>query len=154
MKDPVTAYRISLLHPKVIQQFTDFVNELEAVTGLTFRVVQGLRTFAEQTAIYNQGRTTPGKIVTYSPAGASFHNYGVSCDICPFKLNSTTELDWGFNFHTIRDMAIANGLQPGIDFPHPDSDHFENKFGLGWRDMLHKYTIKDFIPGTQFIQIP
>lgn len=153
MKDQVTIDRVNALHPKIITQFTDFINEVESTTGRTWRMVQGGRTFAEQTAIYNQGRTTPGKIITYSPAGTSYHNYWLAGDIAPFVLNSLTQLDWSFDYAKIRDLAIAHGLQCGMDFPHPDYDHFEDKKGLNWRDMLHLYTIGKFIPGTHFIDI-
>lgn len=154
MKDKITIQRVSALHPAIVDQFTAFIDDIENSTGRVWRMVQGGRTFAEQTAIYNQGRTTPGNIVTYSPAGASYHNYWLAGDVCPFVLNSTTKLDWSFNFKKIRDSAIAHGLQCGMDFPHPDMDHFEDKKGLNWRDMLHKYTVGDFILNTHFINIP
>lgn len=154
MKDPVTVTRVSALHPQIIAQFMDFINDIETLTGRVFRMVQGGRTFAEQDTLYEQGRTKPGKIVTYSPGGTSYHNYWLAGDICPFVLNSKTQLDWSFDFKKIRDAALAHGLQCGMDFKHPDEDHFEDKKGLNWRDMLHKYTIGDFIPGTQFINIP
>ena len=75
-------------------------------------------------------------------------------DCIPFMGNSTTQLDWGFDLKKVRDIAIANRLQCGMDFPHPDSDHFEDKKGLNWRDMLHLYTTGQFIPGTHFIKLP
>jgi peptidoglycan L-alanyl-D-glutamate endopeptidase CwlK len=153
MKDQKSIERIYLLHPHFRDQATAFIDTIEPMMGRTFRIVQGMRTFAEQTAIYNQGRTTPGKIVTYSPAGTSYHNFGLAIDICPFVLNSTTQLDWSFDFKKIRDAAISNGLQCGMDFPHPDYDHFENKYGYNWRDLLHKYNAKDFILGTEFVNI-
>lgn len=150
MKDPVTAARIKLLHPKIRQQSADFVEAFEKATGLTLRITQGLRTFAEQQAIYNQGRTTPGKIVTWSPAGSSYHNYGLAIDTVP--MHGETML-WGYDFSKL--VPFAKGFEWGGDFPpgKKDMDHFENRFGLNWRDMLHKYFMKDFIPGTQFINI-
>jgi peptidoglycan L-alanyl-D-glutamate endopeptidase CwlK len=36
-----------------------------------------------QNALYAQGRTTPGKIVTNAKGGQSFHNYGVAFDFVP-----------------------------------------------------------------------
>ena len=157
MKDLITVDRVALLHPKFIPMITAFIDRIEARTGLTFRVVQGLRTFAEQDAIYQQGRTKPGPIVTYSPAGTSYHNYGISVDLVPFfpPVNpmNQTGLNWKYTFGAIKADALALGLQCGMDFPHPDYDHFENKFGYNWRDLLHKHTVKDFIPGTTFVNI-
>jgi peptidoglycan LD-endopeptidase CwlK len=154
MKDPVTVTRVNALHPLIITQFTGFIDDIEALTGRIWRMVQGGRSFAEQDALYAQGRAKPGRIVTYSPGGTSYHNYWLAGDMAPFVLNSLTQLDWSFDYKKIRDVAIAHGLQCGMDFLHPDEDHFEDKKGLNWRDMLHKYTIKDFIPGTTFINIP
>lgn len=156
MKDQVSIPRVALLHPKFRQQATDFINDLEAKTGRVWRVAEGYRTFQEQADIYAQGRTKPGKVVTYSPPGTSYHNWGLAVDIAPIIFDANgkpKDLDWNFNFKTIRPIALAHGLQCGMDFPHPDMDHFENKFGMNWRDMLHKYTVKDFIAGTTYINI-
>lgn len=152
MKDATTIHRVELLHPKVRDSFTNFITEAEDGLGIIILMVQGFRTFAAQTAIYNQGRTTPGEIVTYSPAGASYHNYGLAADCCPY-LAGSKKLDWKYDFIKLKPFAVKNGLTCGIDFPHKDSDHFENKFGYNWRGLLHKYQMKDFIPGTQFVNI-
>lgn len=155
MRDPISVQRVALLHPKFIPQITAFIDDIENMTGRVFMTVQGLRTFAEQTGIFNQGRTTPGKIVTYSKAGQSYHNYGLAVDICPFAVGGTKGgLDWNYNFSIIRNIAVKHGLQCGMDFKHPDYDHFENKFGLNWKQMEEKYNAKDFIHGTMFINIP
>ena len=155
MKDQVSIARILLLHPKVRDQFTNFIDTIETQTGLTFRIVQGFRSFADQQAIYDQGRTTPGKIVTWAKAGQSYHCYGMAADIVPFRIGSDTELDWGYNFQTIRQTAIDNGLTCGMDWPKPktDLDHFQNSFGYTWQELLDKYNAHEFILGTQFLDI-
>lgn len=152
MKDQVTIARVGQLHPKFRQSAQAFIEDAENTLNIKIRVVQGLRTFAEQDAIYAQGRTTEGKIVTYSPAGASYHNYGLAFDQVPFKIDGVN-LDWGFDFNKFKPVADKYGLTMGLFFPHPDSDHFENKYGYNWRDLLHKYHMKDFIPGTQYVNI-
>lgn len=150
MRDPVTIIRVGLLHPKFIPIITPFINDVETLTWYQWRVVQGFRSFPQQAALYAQGRTTPGPIVTYSPAGTSYHNYGLAVDIAPIIKGV---IDWKFDYSQLRDLAKKYNLEMGLDFPHPDYDHFEHKFGSSWRDFLHKYTVKDFIPGTQFINI-
>lgn len=40
----------------------------------------GLRTNAQQQALYDQGRSTPGNIVTNAKPGTSYHNYGLAID--------------------------------------------------------------------------
>jgi len=46
-------------------------------------VTSTYRDFESQTALYAQGRTTPGKVVTNAPAGSSFHNYKCAVDVVP-----------------------------------------------------------------------
>ena len=48
---------------------------------LTLKGISGSRTAAEQDALYAQGRTAPGKIVTNARAGQSNHNYGLALDL-------------------------------------------------------------------------
>lgn len=51
--------------------------------GLDPLITSTLRTEAEQTALYAQGRTVPGKIVTNAKAGQSAHNHGLALDFVP-----------------------------------------------------------------------
>ena len=82
--DTPTKNRIAKLHPSVRNEVTTIIQECDiALTGRAkVRVTQGLRTFAEQDALYQQGRTTAGKKVTNAKAGQSVHNYGFAVDIC------------------------------------------------------------------------
>ena len=48
-----------------------------AKIDMSFGVFMGLRTFAQQNALYAQGRITPGKIVTKAKGGQSWHNFGL-----------------------------------------------------------------------------
>ena len=155
MNNQISIGRVAHLHPKFIPEITSFIDDIEAATGRTFMVVQGLRNFAQQDIIYNEGRTTPGKIISNAKAGQSYHNYGLAVDICPFMVGSTTELDWNFDFKTIRQTALDHGLECGMDWPEPetDLDHFENRFSFTWEQLLAKYETRDFIEGTQFVNI-
>lgn len=49
--------------------------------GRGFKVVSALRSCAEQNAIYAQGRTTPGPIVTNAKGCMSWHVHGRAVDI-------------------------------------------------------------------------
>lgn len=150
MKDIVTQSRILQLHPKFIPDVTNFINDIEDTMYLKIRVVQGFRTFAEQDAIYAQGRTTPGKIVTNSPAGASWHCYGLAVDVCPFTIDGMS-LDWKYDFKKFVPISLKYGLTWGGGWN--DFDHFEQKRSYGWRDLLHLYNTQQFIPGTHFVNI-
>lgn len=152
MRDAHSIPLIALLHPKVRASFQAFIEASEEKYNITIRIVQGLRTFAEQDAIYQQGRTTPGKIVSNAPAGSSYHNYGLAVDIVP--LNGHT-MDWDYDFGKWAPIAAQYKITWGGNFPgtFKDYDHFENKCGLNWRDLLKKRQAKDFIPGTEYVNI-
>lgn len=45
-----------------------------------YKIISGHRTYAEQTKLYNKGRTTSGDIVTKARAGYSNHNFGIAVD--------------------------------------------------------------------------
>ncbi|TXH46099.1 MAG: peptidase M15 [Desulfurellales bacterium] len=51
--------------------------------GLDILVTCTMRTWQEQAALYAQGRTTPGRIVTYARPGESAHNHGLALDFVP-----------------------------------------------------------------------
>ena len=55
-----------------------------AAHGLTVKITSGNRTYAEQDALYEQGRTKPGSVVTNAPGGFSNHNFGLAWDITLF----------------------------------------------------------------------
>jgi peptidoglycan L-alanyl-D-glutamate endopeptidase CwlK len=75
--------RLDKVHPTLAAAITTLLGAL-AQNGLQIEVVQGLRTFAEQDALFAQGRTKPGPIVTRARGGQSNHNYGLAVDVVPF----------------------------------------------------------------------
>jgi peptidoglycan L-alanyl-D-glutamate endopeptidase CwlK len=84
------------------------------------KIISGFRSYAEQDALYAQGRTAPGKIVTNSKAGYSNHNFGIAFDVGVFEgssyladspkykavgvLGMDLGLEWGGNWKTIVDQ--------------------------------------------------
>ena len=52
--------------------------------GINVKVICGTRTYAEQAALYAQGRTKPGSKVTNAQPGHSWHNFGVAWDFVVF----------------------------------------------------------------------
>lgn len=81
--DQISIQRIAKLHPKLRAEALVILQEIEAaLTGRAHvRFSFTLRTDAEQNALYAQGRTKPGQIVTNAKAGQSLHNYGLAVDI-------------------------------------------------------------------------
>ena len=78
--------RISQLMSDLQQKANQFIADC-AEEGVNVLITQGLRTWAEQDALYAQGRTKPGKIVTNAKGGQSYHNFGLAFDICPIDAN-------------------------------------------------------------------
>ena len=100
-----------------------------AASGTFLLVVSGLRTAAEQDALYAQGRSAPGHIVTNARAGYSMHNYGLAVDIVPYLSGSSGQLNWRANTAQFRAMVAALEAQDliwgGSWKSLPDDDHFQ-----------------------------
>lgn len=56
-----------------------------ATNGIDVLTTSTRRDNESQDALYAQGRTKPGKIVTNVKGGGSMHNYGVAFDIVPTR---------------------------------------------------------------------
>lgn len=149
IKDAPTHNRIVQLHPKIQQFVINAILDVEA-KGVGIRIAQGLRTFAEQDALYAQGRTAPGKVVTYAKGGQSYHNYGVAIDfVLEHKdgsvswsmtedMNGDSISDW----NEVVQCFLAEGFTWGGSWPYPkkDTPHFEMTFGLSFQQMLNLKT--------------
>lgn len=90
--------------------------------GYTLIVTQGFRSIAEQNALYAQGRTKPGKIVTNARGGQSNHNHGEAVD---FAFVIDGEITWDVSvYQNVGVWARTVGLKWGgdwkrfKDFPH------------------------------------
>lgn len=71
------------LHP-VFRERLVMLAEALARRGMQAMITDGLRTVAEQDALFAQGRTKPGAKVTNARGGQSNHNYGLAVDMYPF----------------------------------------------------------------------
>ena len=78
----INSRSLSDLHPKVAALCSEFINKCKE-KGIDVIITSTYRDAASQNALYAQGRTTPGKIVTNAKAGQSFHNWRVAFDFCP-----------------------------------------------------------------------
>lgn len=56
-----------------------------AAVGIDLLVTSTYRDAESQSALYAQGRTKPGKIVTNARAGESYHNFQVAYDVVPIR---------------------------------------------------------------------
>lgn len=111
------------LRPRVFRTANTLI-EIMDIIGQPIRITEGLRTMERQTELYNQGRTTSGKIVTNAKAGESFHNYGVAFDVV------FTKAGYNGDWETLGKIGKALGLEWGGDFKGlVDKPHFEMKLG-------------------------
>ncbi|CAM2950401.1 M15 family metallopeptidase [Paenibacillus sediminis] len=134
-----SASKLAGLHPVVLSA-TQRLIERTYARGIPIVITQGLRTIAEQDALYAQGRTKPGAIVTNARGGESFHNFGVAVDFALLLPDGRTlswdtlrdgNLDLLPDWSEVVDEAKALGFAWGGDWrSFKDLPHFEMTFGL------------------------
>lgn len=78
----ISSRKLSDLHPKVAVKCQAFIDAC-ASAGIDVIITSTFRDAEAQDALYAQGRTTPGSIVTNAKGGESFHNYQVAFDFVP-----------------------------------------------------------------------
>lgn len=117
--DPRSEKVIATLLPEV-QPMARALVQKAALSGIRIKVISGFRTYAEQDALYAQGRTAPGSVVTKARGGYSNHNFGIAFDVGVFEGNTYLDdspkykavgvlgtdlgLEWGGNWKTIVDQ--------------------------------------------------
>jgi peptidoglycan L-alanyl-D-glutamate endopeptidase CwlK len=147
--DKSTLDRIAKLHPKVREEMKTIIDECNQVLSgrSQVRVAQGLRTFAEQDALYNQRPK-----VTNARGGQSIHNYGMAVDIVLIIDGKTaswdTHKDWDNDGVADWDECVKIFAKHGWswggswssfkDMPHFDKIGFNN-----WRVLINKPKDKD-----------
>jgi peptidoglycan L-alanyl-D-glutamate endopeptidase CwlK len=104
--------------------------------GLDARAISGTRTYPEQAALFEQGRTTPGKIVTYARAGQSNHCFGIAVDVGIFAGGRYLNGDQPGDLEPYRKAgelaAGIDGLEWGGLWPGKKEDlpHYQAATGL------------------------
>jgi len=90
--DARSAKVLKTLLPDVQDTFKELLlagKRSAARNGWDYRLISGHRTYAEQNAIYAQGRSKPGKKVTNVRGGYSRHNFGIAGDFGVFATKNT-----------------------------------------------------------------
>ena len=139
--DERTEKNLASLDPKAQPAFRRFIaaaREEAAKHGCQYIGIAGNRTYAEQNALYAQGRTAPGPKVTNAKGGESNHNFGIAMDFGVFR--AKRYLDGGnpddsklaADIHKAAAVhAKANGIEWGGDWKSfKDFPHFEVHTGL------------------------
>ena len=120
--DRVSEQRLRTLDPRIIFSVRKFINDAED-EGIYLRITSAYRTNEEQAALYAQGRTKPGKKVTWVKPGQSLHNHRLAVDVVEMRDRQPV---WeNPNWERIGQLGEAVGLQWGgrwrperLDRPH------------------------------------
>lgn len=142
--DVPTLDKINKLHPSVRKEVINIIMECNSrlTSRSQVRISQGLRTFAEQDALYKQRPK-----VTNAKGGQSVHNYGFAVDIVLIIDGKTaswnTHKDWDEDGISDWDECVKVFAKYGWswggswnnfkDFPHFDKIGFNN-----WRILQTK----------------
>lgn len=121
------------IHPDLVK----VMNEAIKNSPIDFIITDGIRSTEEQRKLYNQGRTTPGKIVTNADGVNNKSNhqvksdgYGYAVDLYPFY-NGSAQLNDAKSLKVIADHIKSVAKQLGItiqwggDWKFKDYPHFE-----------------------------
>jgi peptidoglycan L-alanyl-D-glutamate endopeptidase CwlK len=137
--DSISEQRLAKVYPVLAHKIQQLAAHLED-EGTLIRVTQGLRTVEEQDALFAQGRTAPGKIVTNCEGGHSYHNYGLAVDCVPSLPGDSYIPDWNAQHPTWKRMEELGGelgLTVGALWrSFPDAPHFQlsGRFPIGAPD--------------------
>jgi peptidoglycan LD-endopeptidase CwlK len=118
--DSVSEARLAEVHPELSRR----IHQLADMVSFPFRVTQGLRTYAQQDALYAQGRTSPGSVVTEAQGGYSMHNFGLAVDVVPFVNGvpdwNDKDAQWAELLAKAPSCGLAEGAQwrTFVDMPH------------------------------------
>ena len=110
------------LAPPVKQRALAFVEAAKA-KGIDLLVTSTYRDSDSQNALYAQGRTAPGNIVTRAKAGESWHNWRCALDVVPL-VNGKAIWDDQAMWKQVGEIGKSCGLEWAGDwvtfkeFPH------------------------------------
>lgn len=107
-----------------------------ALENIDIIITSTFRDHASQQALYNQGRSAAGKIVTNAKPGYSFHNWQCAFDVVPIILGKAV---WnnGALWLEIGEIGEACGLEwAGRWKTFKESAHFQYTNGLTIHDLI------------------
>lgn len=135
--------RLDKVSPRLASKIQQ-LSTLMFVQGAPIEVVQGLRTVAEQHALYLKGRDEHGnivdhaKVVTNADGGHSWHNFGLAVDCAPVEQDG--KINWNANhphWKLMEEIGVSLGLTSGANWKRlKDAPHFQltGRFPVGAPD--------------------
>jgi len=118
------------LLPQVKAKVDAFIEACKKA-GIDILVTSTYRDNESQAALYAQGRTAPGKIVTNAGPGDSFHNHRCAIDVVPL-VNGKPDWDGSHAvWAEVGRLGVENGLEWAGNWVHfKELAHFQYTGGL------------------------
>lgn len=134
----INSRSIDVLHPTVAALCRKHLDAC-AREGIDLLITSTYRDAESQNALFAQGRTAPGRIVTNARGGQSFHNYRVAYDVVPMQhgkpLWDTTGED-GKVWQRVGELGKSVGLDWAGDWiSFREYPHFQFTGGLTLADL-------------------
>ena len=138
--------KIEDLHILVQPKAYLLIKKAKEDLGLDIAIYRTLATWEEQDAIYAQGRTRPGIVISNAKGGESFHNYGLALDFAILKPGSSI-IDWSGkadvdndqipDYQEIGKLGEDLGFEWGARFTSMKGDlgHLQMSFGLTIKEL-------------------
>lgn len=124
--------------------------------GIDLLITSTYRDLEAQSALYSQGRTAPGKVVTNARAGQSFHNYRVAFDVVPLRDGKPV---WGASgadgdlWVAIGKLGEAQGMDWAGRWTHfRELPHFQFTGGLTLDDFRAGHTLAADVSMPAFLR--
>ncbi len=135
-----TSKSLTSLNPYVASLARQFL-DLCTKNGLEVTVLAAFRSWDDQDALYAQGRTAPGDVVTDVMGGDSYHNWGLAFDCAPL-VNGTVDWNAIDKFNQMGALGQQVGLEWGGNWTSSsvklvDKPHFQYTFGLNTEQLLN-----------------
>lgn len=126
----INSRKIEDLLPPVQQRVKAMIDACKA-EGIDLLITSTYRDNASQDALYAQGRTAPGKVVTNARAGQSFHNYRCAVDVVPLRNGKPVWDSKDAIWQRIGSIGKAIGLEWAGDWKRfKEFPHFQYTGGL------------------------
>jgi peptidoglycan L-alanyl-D-glutamate endopeptidase CwlK len=110
----INEQRLSGVKPVLAQAATRII-EAARRAGYVLIVAEGFRTVAQQNIYYAQGRTAPGKIITYTKGNEGKHTRGEAVDF-DFVVGGVQSNSLSNNWAIVGQLAKSLGLVWGGDW--------------------------------------
>ena len=128
--------QLDSLEPVTYQKAVRLFAAFTLLTGRELFIVRALATYEEQDALFAQGRTEPGAIVTNAKGGQSWHNFGRAFDVA-LEEKQTQKPSWSTASDDLELWRLLGviakwiGLEWGGNFNSiTDFGHFHNTDGM------------------------